>query len=273
MGFKMTLVDTHIHVFKPGLKLAPVRRYVPEYRATIEDYQVPMDEAKISHAVLVQPSFLGTDNSYMCSVLKQHPKMLRGIAVINPTISEDELDQLQSDGVVGIRLNLDGLPLPDFGQDNWPTLLRSLHKRAWQIEIHREAKDLPELISPLIDAGICVVVDHFGRPDDMLGAKDPGFQALLKFGSSRQVWFKLSGAYRNGSQGRGFAGAAEQSTLLLEHIGADRLVWGSDWPHTRHESYITIQKMLLCLDEWVLSEDIRARILGANALKLFNFES
>ncbi len=269
----MSLVDTHIHVFIPGLKLAPVLRYVPEYSATIEDYQVPMKEAKISHAVLVQPSFLGTDNSYMCSVLKQHRKMLRGIAVVEPSISEDELDQLQSDGVVGIRLNLDGLPLPKFDKGHWPHLLGSIRQRGWQIEIHREAKDLPELIEPLVDAGIRVVVDHFGRPDDVLGAKDPGFQALLKFGPSRQVWVKLSGAYRNGNQGRGFAGAPEQSALLLEHLGADRLVWGSDWPHTRHESYITIQQMLLCLEEWVPTEDTRARILSQNALELFYFES
>ena len=267
----MSLVDTHIHVFIPGLKLAPVRRYVPDYSATIEDYQVPMRKANITHAVLVQPSFLGTDNSYLCSVLKQYPKMLRGIAVVDPSISEDELDQLQSDGVVGIRLNLDGLPLPEFAQGHWPQLLTSIRRRGWQIEIHREAKDLPELIAPLVDAGIRIVVDHFGRPDDDLGAKDPGFQALLRFGSTRQVWVKLSGAYRNGSQGRGFAGAKEQAVLLLEHMGADRLVWGSDWPHTRHESYITVEQMLMCLDEWVPSAEARAHIQGQNALDLFNF--
>ena len=194
----MSLVDTHIHVFVRGLPLAPVRRYVPDYDATYEDYQEPMRASGVTHAVIVQPS-------YMCGVLRQHRQSLRGIAVVDPAISEAELAALAADGVVGLRLNLDGLPLPQFDQGPWPDLLAWLRAHHWQVEIHREARDLPELIEPLLAAGVNVVVDHFGRPDDDLGADDPGFQALLRFGASRRVWAQLSGAYRNGSEGRGFA--------------------------------------------------------------------
>lgn len=267
----MSLVDTHIHVFIRGLKLAPVRRYAPEYDATAQDYQAVMKANGITHAVIVQPSFFGTDNSYMCSVLREHREQFRGIAVVEPTISEEELDALQADGVVGIRLNLDGLPIPAFDQGGWPELLDSLRRRDWQIEVHRVGRDLPQLIDPLLEAGMKLCIDHFGRPDDDLGVDDPGFRHLLTKGASRRVWVKLSGAYRNGTEGRGFASAPKAAALLLEHLGADRLVWGSDWPHTKHESYIDVPMMRRELDGWVPSQADRELVMSRNALELFKF--
>lgn len=267
----MSLVDTHIHVFVRGLPLAPVRRYVPDYDATYEDYQAQMHANGITHAVIVQPSFLGTDNSYMCGVLRQHRQALRGIAVVEPSISEAELDALQADGVVGIRLNLDGLPIPELTRGPWPGLLASLRRRRWQVEVHRVGHDLPAFVPALLEAGVDVVLDHFGRPDDDLGADDPAFRTLLGWGASRRLWVKLSGAYRNGSEGRGFAHAPRQAQLLLEHVGADRLVWGSDWPHTRHETTISVARMRQCLHDWVPSAEQRERIMGRNALELFRF--
>ncbi len=267
----MALVDTHIHLFVRGLKLAPVRRYVPDYDAGVDDYVALMNQNGITHAVIVQPSFLGTDNSFMCDILRTHRGIFRGIAVVEPDVSLRELDALQRDGVVGIRLNLDSLPIPDFDQGPWPGLLASIVERDWQVEIHREGRDLPLLLGPLLDAGVKVVVDHFGRPDDDLGVDDPGFRYLLKQGATRNVWVKLSGAYRNGSDSRGFATAPKAASLLLEHLGADRLVWGSDWPHTRHESYINIPKMLEELEKWVPDAAARSLIQGKTALELFKF--
>jgi predicted TIM-barrel fold metal-dependent hydrolase len=267
----MNVVDTHVHAFIRGLKLAPVRRYVPDYDATIEDYLARMDTHGISHAVLVQPSFLGTDNSFMCSALRAHRSRLRGIAVVEPEVSDAELNALQEDGVVGIRLNLDGLPIPQFDTGPWPRLLGAVRERNWQIEVHREGRDLPQLVDPLVEAGVNVVVDHFGRPDDDLGIDDPGFRNLLRHGASRRVWVKLSGAYRNGSDGRGFATAPKAAALLLAHFGPDRLVWGSDWPHTRHESYIDIARMRREFDSWIPAQADREIILGQSALELFQF--
>jgi predicted TIM-barrel fold metal-dependent hydrolase len=267
----MKVVDTHIHVFVRGLKLAPVRRYVPDYDATIDDYIERMNRYGITHAVLIQPSFLGTDNSYMCEVLRRHPDRLRGIAVVEPDVTEDELDALQRDGVVGIRLNLDSLPIPEFDRGAWPNLLDSLKRRDWQIEIHREARDLHLLVDPLIEAGIRVVVDHFGRIDDDLGADDPGFRHMLTQGASRLLWVKLSGAYRNGSGGRGFDHAPAAARMLLDHLGSDRLIWGSDWPHTRHESYIDIPRMRREVEAWVKDPADLERVLGTTPLELFKF--
>jgi predicted TIM-barrel fold metal-dependent hydrolase len=267
----MSLVDTHVHVFVRGLPLAPVRRYVPDYDATIDDYRLEMRAQGISHAVMVQPSFLGTDNSFMCDALRRYPNELRGIAVVDPSIPKTGLDKLEADGVVGIRLNLDSLPIPRFSEGPWPELLESVSRRGWQVEVHREARDLADVVAPLIDAQVNVVVDHFGRPDDDLGVDDPGFRYLLSQGKTRRVWIKVSASYRNGSQGRGSATAAKGIPMLLEHFGRDRLVWGSDWPHTRHESSQSIAAGLRELERWFPNADDREQVAGPSALALFRF--
>jgi len=267
----MSLVDTHVHIFVRGLPLAPVRRYVPDYDATIDDYRARMREQGISHAVLVQPSFLGTDNSFMCDALRRYRSELRGIAVVEPSISEADLDKLEADGIVGIRLNLDSLPIPRFDDGPWPRLLGSVRRRGWQVEVHREARDLPQLVAPLLEAGVNVLVDHIGRPDDDLGVDDPGFRYLLSQGHTRRLWAKFSAPYRNGAEGRGYATAAKAAPLLVEHLGRDRLVWGSDWPHTRHESHASIAAGIEELERCFPNADDRDYVAGRSALALYKF--
>src|ERR687898_874512 len=106
-------VDTHAHVFRRGRKLADTRRYAPDYDVEVDDYLRQLDAHAITRGVLVQPSFLGTDNSFMLEALRQHPARLRGIAMVQPDTAVLELQELAASGVVGIRLNLVGLPLPD----------------------------------------------------------------------------------------------------------------------------------------------------------------
>lgn len=106
-------VDTHAHVFHQGLALADTRRHTPDYDATLAQYLELLDGHGLSHGVLVQPSFLGTDNSHLLQALRAAPARLRGVAVVDPAIDDPGLQALAAAGVVGIRLNLIGLDLPD----------------------------------------------------------------------------------------------------------------------------------------------------------------
>ena len=99
----VTAIDCHAHIFERGLGLAGNRRYAPDYDATLADYLVNLDANGCSHGVLVQPSFLGTDNSYLIAALKRHAGRLRGIAVIEPTLSAGQLEELDETGIVGIH--------------------------------------------------------------------------------------------------------------------------------------------------------------------------
>ena len=221
--------------------------------------------------MLVQPSFLGTDNSYLIEALAEYPTRLRGIAVVAPDIARTALDDLERAGVVGLRLNLIGEPDPALGSLGWRRHLAAVAERGWQIEIQAEAHRLRWILPPLIDAGVAVVVDHFGKPDPEQGVDDPGFRHLLSLGPSRAVWVKLSGAYRTGDIERGQAIAAAAVPLLKEAFGLDRLVWGSDWPHTQFEAVASYPNALALLGEWLPDAAERAIVLGESAAQLFRF--
>jgi len=274
----MESVDCHAHVFETTQPLAGDRRYTPVHNARIEQYLARLDANGIGRGVLVQPSFLGTDNSYMCAALRAHPQRLRGIAVVEPGIGAAALDALGTAGVVGIRLNLIGRELCDLRATSWRALIEAVAQRGWQVEVHRQAADLPRLIPALLEAGVKVVVDHFGRPDPALGVDDPGFRYLLSLGGSGRVWVKLSGAYRNvgnvdnrghGSNGDSLAQTA--TALLQQSFGFERLVWGSDWPHTLFEDEITYEKTRAQLDTWIPDPSDRHVVLCAAPTALYGF--
>ncbi|RDU99727.1 amidohydrolase family protein [Trinickia dinghuensis] len=240
----ITAIDTHAHVFSQDLPLAQRRRYAPAYDAPLPLYLAQLDKHGISHGVLVQPSFLGSDNRCLMQAIAEAPHRLRGIAVIDPAAvaaEPNQLDALARGGIVGIRVNLFGLPDPDFASDAWRAMLPKIAALSWQIEVHCEAERLPSVVGSLLartEDSIDIVVDHFGRPRPALGVDDPGFRYLLALGETRRVWIKVSATYRNADPLR--PGSGEQTALaamplLEEAFGLDRLVWGSDWPHTQHE--------------------------------------
>ncbi|MGV7212134.1 amidohydrolase family protein [Bradyrhizobium sp. UFLA05-112] len=264
----MPAIDTHAHVFHRGLKLAPGRRYAPDYDALLDLYLEQLDRNGMTNGVLVQPSFLGTDNSYLVECLKAAGGRLRGIAVVDPAIPAEELAALDRAGIVGIRLNLVGQPLPDLTAPEWKALLASVKSLGWQVEIQRNASGLATLAPQLLDRGVAVVLDHFALPDPKLGVTDPGFLAALKLGATRNVWVKVSAPYRNGPAGESFA--KEAYPLLRAAYGLDRLLWGSDWPHTQFEAMQSYEKNRRFLDELVTDKDERAQVL-ASPYQLFRF--
>ena len=107
-------IDCHAHVFAAGVPLAAGSRYAPIGEATLADYLAMLAANGMSHGVLVQPSFLGTDNSYLVKALRASQKLLRGIAVVDPGASDHTLQELRAAGCVGVRLNLIGQPDPGF---------------------------------------------------------------------------------------------------------------------------------------------------------------
>lgn len=264
----LPVIDTHAHVFHRGLKLAPGRRYAPDYDAPLALYLEQLDRNGMSNGVLVQPSFLGTDNSYLVDCLNRANGRLRGIAVVDLAVSVDELRMLDRAGVVGVRLNLVGQPLPDLGAAEWKTLLGNVKSMGWQVEIQRNAADLAVLAPQLLDHDITVVLDHYALPDPKLGVADSGFQSVLKLGTTRNVWVKVSAPYRNGVAGEDFAKAAYP--LLRNAYGLDRLLWGSDWPHTQFEASQSYDKNRQFLDALIADRSERVQVL-ASPKGLFRF--
>jgi len=179
------------------------------------------------------------------------------------------LSDLDRKGAVGIRLNLIGKPDPDLASPQWSSHIARLVDLGWQIEIQAEARRWQNLLPKFIERGATVVVDHFGLPDQELGVDDPGFKQLLSFGISRKVWVKLSAQYRSGPKGETIAAAAYP--LLRDAFGVDRLVWGSDWPHTQFEAVMTPAKARKAFDDLVTDQAERQTILRDSPAHLLRF--
>jgi len=271
----ITAIDSHAHVFARGLPLAAQRRHAPDYDAMLGEYLGHLDRSGISHGVLVQPSFLGTDNSYLLSAVRQYPQRLRGVAMVPLGVTDEELTRQAAQGVVDV---------PDFVAPQWQSLLTRVCALGWHVEVHREACDLPCILDAVLLSGCEVVVDHFGRPDPAAGVNDPGFAALLRVADSGRVWVKLSAAYRNARVSRlplleraaalvqqDAAAATAAASALLRAFGADRLVWGSDWPHTQHQDLVDFAGSRALLDNWIPDAAQRRRILVDTPAALYRF--
>jgi predicted TIM-barrel fold metal-dependent hydrolase len=111
-------IDTHVHVFRSDASFAVDRRYAPDYDATPEALLSKMHANGIDHALLVQPSFLGTDNSFLLRAIADDPARFSGIAVVDPMMAKADLLALQQAGIVGVRLNCIGKAAPDFAGEH-----------------------------------------------------------------------------------------------------------------------------------------------------------
>ena len=255
--------DSHVHVFSGDFALAPEARYRPATDAPLASFLALLDRQGLAGGVLVQPSFLGTDNRQILEAIARHPDRLRGIAVIDPECDTDTLDRLHRGGMVGIRLNLIGRPVPALGKGPWPDLLAHIASLGWQVEVQAEGTVWEQILPPLLQAGVTVVVDHMGRPTHMAC---PGLAAILAHGAHPRLWVKFSAPYRFP------AGlAARVAPWLFEWLGPDRVLWGSDWPWTQHPEIRCYGETLRWLNDWVPDPALRRRVLCDNPVRLFGF--
>lgn len=239
--------------------MTPGRRYSPAADAPLADYLAELDRHGVEFGVLIQPSFLGTDNSYMLDALRMAGGRLRGVAVLAPTVSDEELARLDADGVVGIRFNMLGRTAPMRLDAAEVELAARAAQRGWQLEVQTDSRHIPGILAALVDLGAPVVFDHFGRPDSELGLWCPGFQAILA--APANVHVKISAPYRLGS-----VDIEPYLAELVSALGPARLLWGSDWPWTQHEQGRDYGALLAIVNRM----PIAARIHD-NALRLFKF--
>ena len=266
----LTGVDTHAHIFRQDLPMAPDRRYGPNYDARVEQYLEHLDRNGLSHGVLIQPSFLGTDNRFMLDALRRFPQRLRAVAVVEVNISETQLDELAAAGVVGIRLNLIGKTLADYRGPAWIALFERLASRGWQVEIQRGIDDVALIVPAILACGIDVVIDHFGLPSGGIDVGKPNHKAFLELLGNQRVWLKLSAPYRSQS------GLAQASRVLAQAReasgGIERFLWGSDWPNTQFEDQTDYDRQVAFIEALLPDAGERAQVLMDNPAKLFGFD-
>ena len=230
--------DCHAHVFEQATAIAG-SRYAPRSPAPLSQWRALLQEQQLIGGVIVQVSFLGTDNSELCLALqKLNNAQFAGVAVVSPDVPNEELDRLASLGVKGFRWNLvRGATVPDLNQPLIRSFLERVFARNMHLEIHLESSRLAGIIAPMLAFGGDIVVDHLGLPAHADPLQDPWLSAVNQCHDLTHLYVKLSGAYRTAFD------TSAHAIALLSILPPDQLIWGSDWPHTQHEDAIDFNKI------------------------------
>jgi predicted TIM-barrel fold metal-dependent hydrolase len=237
----------------------------PERAFTTEDYLATLDAHGVLFGVIAAPSFLGSYNDYTLEALRRH-RRLRATAIVEPGIDLYSLRAMDADGIIGMRFSLrDYAGTPDLHTPEYQRLLRRIADLDWHVHVYAEGERIAALTPLLLDAGVKLVIDHYGNPSPALGESSPGFQAALRALGSGRGWVKVSAPYRSpGCDHRALA------ARLLAEAGPERLLWGSDWPFVGHEDQITYRQTIDWFESVVPDAATRDRI-GRTAAQLYHF--
>lgn len=221
--------DCHVHVFDPArFPYAEARDYTPG-PASLEALRDRLHREGVANAVLVQPSVYGTDNRCLLQALRELGPQGRAVAVVDPDrITDAELADLQAAGVVGMRVNLVASQARQ--ADPFRRMAERLRGSGMFLQIFAPLAHILQQSAVLKAAGLPVVLDHFAGAKASDGAEQ--LDALERLCRDAPVWVKLSADYRLADDPAAQAPLARDLICRLWALMPDRLIWGSDWPHT-----------------------------------------
>jgi predicted TIM-barrel fold metal-dependent hydrolase len=272
--------DSQFHVFGPPdlFPYAATRRYTPP-AAPIEHYLNVMQITGLSRAVVVQPTAHGFDNrAALNAIAHSEEGTMRGIAMIDASLSDAELEELNAGGILGARFSLmgdrEGSP-EDISRE-----LPRMQAQDWILDLHVDPDDFLEHEQFIRGLPITTLIDHLARVNPTGGLGQPAFQLLLDLLKDDRFWVKICSLDKLSAvpkahveSGLPFMDMVPFAQAVIA-VAPDRVVWGSDWPHgntftpgrTPNEG-----DLLDLLVEIAPDEGMRKRILVDNPARLFGF--
>lgn len=244
------IIDSHLHVFDRADRtprsvsdLTP-----PDRAATSEMLLARMGEARVDRAVLVA---LDTFDDAVRDAAAAHPDTFSVVVVAGAS----EKGLTDQDPVAAIEARTDGLPLVGvrtmwLGEPGTPLadspvrpLLRWMAQRGlalWSYLPPDQAPFLSELVQ--LHPDLVVVLNHFGfSPHDMRVDQwgrprfiDPfppaAVERVRDLAAFPSMHLHFSGQYALSRAEYPYDDIADSTSSLVDAFGADRTMWGSDWP-------------------------------------------
>lgn len=266
----MRIIDAHVHVLDDYQPMAPFQDTGRSDRLL-----ALMDECGVEKAIMlpVVADFSPDNNRECADLVGRHPDrlaMLADVPMHEPDAAARVLTAREELGAVGTSC-----------YPSTPDL-------AWMLEPDRaplwEAYESTGLVCNLQVAppnygvllelagqhpGISFVMNHLALPGS-LDLDDQTYGGLMAGASLPNVFIKASAFYASAATPWDFRcpRALGFFSRLLEGFGADRILWGTDWPPTsRNLTYrqaLEVVRTFAGLDEATL-----AQVLGGNAARVF----
>ncbi len=275
------LIDTHVHVWAlderhrpaPDAKVAS-----PVEAAPVEWLIGDMTEFGIDHAVLIQSSAFGWDNTYMVECLEAYPGRFKAIGLVDPLspTNADDLRFWMTRGLAGVRLH----PLYYSDEPGW--IDSPAHDRLWEtaaatgaiLQFHlwpHHAVPLARMITR--HPTVRVVVDHLGKPDVTEAPPYPSFQRVLELARFPNVWVKLGDYQIASREAFPWRDTIPFVARLREAFGPGRMIWGTGYAGRARlvplgQALRYVREELPCLSPADLEQ-----ILGSTPRELFGFAS
>lgn len=278
--------DCHVHVLMPErFPYWSGRSYTPP--SASPDELITFEKSiHMSRVVIVTPSVLGSDNSSTIYGIEQvGSNRARGVAVISPDMPAAELRGLADKGIVGVRINLEtaGVFDPKAAAEKLAATAQQIAGLPWHIQIYARLSVISALKDVLATVPVSLVFDHFAGVRTAIDEPNGDFSAVLDLVRSGKAYVKISGAYRASAQATNYSDLVPFAQSLID-ANPDRILWGSDWPHTNSEPVkgrkpfdpaiplpIDDGNVVNQLVRWAPDESLRRRILVENPSRLYGF--
>lgn len=264
-------VDAHCHVFGPAatFPFAAERKYTP-VDAPKEKLFALRDHLGFARNVIVQASCHGRDNRALADALIAAEGRARGVAVLDPEITDAGLHELDAAGVRAARFNFVKRLVDSAPKDVFREVAERVTALGWHTVVYFEAADLEELIPFLGSLPGTVVIDHMGRPDVAQGVEVPAFKTLIRFLDDHpNVWVKVSCPERLTLAGPPYDDVVPFGRALVERFPG-RVLWGTDWPHPNMKSHMPDDGALV---DWIpriaTTEALQQALLVDNPRRLY----
>ncbi|KLU27173.1 amidohydrolase family protein [Caballeronia mineralivorans] len=260
-------VDSHLHMFGP-VDRYPFAENAPYVsgNATAEMYFRMQDTLGLARAVLVSGGGYGETYEHLADTLAAYPDRLRGVVRLPASVTDGELAKLNALGVRGARFfsrNINELA---------PALIDRLTSLGWNIQFYPQPDGLIEHADRLIATHATVVLDHFAHNPASAGVNSAANRKLFELLDTGRFWVKISGPMRITMEEPPYPSVVPIARALVKHA-PERLVWGSDWPHTNMWDRTMPNDAVLVdtLAQWIDDDATLKRIMVENPSVLYGF--
>ncbi len=262
--------DTHMHIYEDRFPAAPTALLKPP-PATVAEYRKLQQRLGLTRTVIVQPSTYGTDNRCTLAAIAALGDGARGVAVVDTSVTDEELARLTKAGIRGIRfLMLKGGALP---WDILETMAARVHRFGWHVQLQLDGRELPDREALLRRLPGTLVVDHVGKFFEPVPVDHPAFRVLTRLVEGGRTWVKLSAPYEVSKKGPPNYDDVGALAKALVKLAPERMVWASNWPHpsvSKDEAPDDAVLLDVLLD-WAPDDATRRRILVDNPAELYGF--
>lgn len=277
----MNVIDAHHHVWDlavrdqpwlAGDELASIRRTF-----TLDDLRPGARAAGVCATVLVQTVTVAEETPEMLALADTDP-LVAGVVgwtdLTNPAVGDELARLLSGPGggrLAGIRHQVQSEPDPDWLRR--PDVIRGLRAVAraglcYDLVIRPHQLPAASYAAASVP-GLTLILDHAGKPPIASGDLGAWADRVREFAALPNTACKLSGLVTEapqGAQSQAFTGVAE---VVLGAFGADRVMFGSDWPVCLLASdYAAVLGLAEALTAR-LSQAERAAVFGTTAARVY----